>query len=463
MPTLADFEKPFYGLKRQGTKAQPKTVTLIVISWVPKGKNEPALTNDQLRQLFFGSTDSVANWFYEASQGRYHLVPHPVHPVLGPFESKYWWPFYWRNARDALKKDLTPQEWADFPYKVPPPKDSPHYYKAPDGTEYYLDDEGYIGGHTHSWAEAIRRASEIIDFQALDRDHDGYLSSDDALIVIVKAQKGTFGTRNEVTGSDVPKTDLVVDSVKIKVICELYVGQPVQPDDFAVAVEEVLHLAANLDDQYPDDNFRHGNDPGRPGQFSLSDAGHRPVHVDPYHRLKWGWLNATVVDKSGVYTLRDAATTGEALILTSPIKGHENEFFIVENRWRGNSYDRYRIPDRGDGLAIWHCIEDPSLQASWARRAVHLRRAEPRLDAQGHIQWTKALFDGADPARSYVLNDDSTPQNLRLRNNERSGLQISNISPAGPQMTLRVTLPESHALQETTVELIAEALFGRMV
>jgi hypothetical protein len=83
-------------------------------------------------------------------------------------------------------------------------------------------------------------------------------------------------------------------------------------------------------------SYRSEGHPGRPGQFSISDAvltgnDHRPVHVDPYHKLKWGWLNPQMAS-SGTYTLRPVATTGDALILANPHVG-TREFFIVENRW----------------------------------------------------------------------------------------------------------------------------------
>ncbi|MCB0192696.1 MAG: hypothetical protein KDJ65_12190 [Anaerolineae bacterium] len=449
MANIDEFEKSFYNLKRQGTQASPKTVTLIVIAWEPKGKGEPALNRSELQQLFFGPRDSVASWFYEVSQGRYRLVPHPTHPVLGPFISKYWWPFYWRNDASYVQKYLTNEEWERNPYKVPPSRESPHSYEI-DGRVYYLDDEGYIGGHTHSWAEAIRQGAEVVDFSMFDRNNDKYLSPDEVLFMIVKAGPGrsAFGTRRSVTGSDVPRIDLKVNGVIVREVCELYAGTPLESNDLAVASEEILHLAANLADQYPDYDprypektyFRYPNDPGRPGQLSLTDAGHRPVHVDPYHKLKWGWLNPQIADKSGTYHLQEATKTGDALIVPSPIRDRKDEFFIIENRWRGDSFDRYRHPNRGDGLAVWHCIEDIALVSDWGRRAVHLRRADPRLDANGHIRWEKALFDGADPTRSYVLSDSSTPQHLRLRNNAPSGIVIQDISPAGPKMSLRVTL-----------------------
>lgn len=449
MSTLADYLKPFHGLKQQGTTAQPKSVTLIVVGWEPQGKGEPTYSKEQLHQLFFGATNSVAAWFHEASLGRFVLTPHPTHPVIGPVVSKKWWPFYWRDAtRDSfdpttgtwgnnyVKDRLTPNEWADNPYKVPPDPNDPHYYKDASGKEWYLDDEGYLGGHTNSWAEAVREAAQVIDFAVLDSNGDGQLTVDEAAVVIVKSQATTFGTRRPVSGSDVPKTDLIVDGVTVKQVCEFYGGPPLGNDDVAVACEEVIHLLLNYVDQYPDPD-RAATDPGRPGQLSLSDAGRRPVHVDPYHRLKWGWTQPTLVDHDGVYTVHDVGSTGEVLIVPSRIKDRQDEFFLVENRWRGFSFDAHRQPHYGEGLAIWHCIEDAGLH-NWGRTAVHLRRADPSLAANTTASEQRALFDGTDPVRSYPLDDNSAPADLRFGDGRMSGIALDQVSAAGPSMTLRV-------------------------
>lgn len=446
MPTVSNFQQPFYGLNQQGSETARKEVTLVVIAWEPRNKGEPPVSVAQLQRLFFGSTDSVAHWFQENSLGRFKLIPHPTHPVIGPFLSVEEWPFYWRNdpayvrTRLCGSPDVFCDAWEHNPFKVPPPVGHPNRYVDQDGKVWYLDNQGYIGGHTHSWAEAIRAAANQVDFSMLDRNGDHNLSIDEGLVIIVKSEANTFGTSRNVTGSDVPRTDLVVDGVSITKVCELYAAPPYRSDDLAVGIEEILHLAANLADQYPDGKYRRVNDPGRPGQLSLTDAERCPVHVDPYHKLKWGWLNPQLADHSGRYTLRDVATTGDALILYSPYFGTD-EFFILENRWRGNSYDRFRNPNMHDGLALWHCIQDLQLDEDWGRRAVHLRRADPRLDASGQIQENLTLFDGSDSARGYDLHDDSYPQNLRFRSGMPSRIRIRNISPSGPVMSVDVEIP----------------------
>lgn len=441
MLCLRDFESGFYGLVRCGRATHPLQVPVVVVAWEPTGKREPSLNAPQLQQFVFGPGRSVAGWFAENSQGRVLLVPHPAVPVVGPIQSIHDWTLYWRvqsfDPKNLDKND--PHRWVDS-----------HGRWEPKGTVLYRDDQGFVGGHIHAYAEMVRAAAEepLVDLAAFDINGNHRLEPSECLFLLVKAQADPDGFEREVWASQVPEVELEVDGVIVKPIAELYGAPPHEDDELAIASEELLHLLADLSDQYPDrqDGFPQGknrreDDPGRPGQLSLTDAVRRPVHVDPYHKLKWGWLNPQLAHTSGRYTLRAAATTGEALILYSPDVGTD-EFFIVENRWRGTSYDQSRDGLWGEGLAIWHCIQDPDLAADWGRRAVHLRRADPRLDAQGNLQNGLALFDGASPGRDYDLDDDSAPNDLRFRNGVRSGLKIRNISAAGPEMSFDLVVPK---------------------
>ena len=736
---LSDFERPFFGLYRQGSDTQPKTVNVISIAWEPRGKGEPALSTVALHEMLFGNKKSVKDWLLENSMGRYRIRPHPEMPgtILGPYLSRFDWPFYWRGDPKGIRKKLCGHEdtfcpaWNSLPWKVPPPLGDPHRYVHQSGEVKYLDDEGFWGGHTHSWAEAIRRAAQDFDLSKCDNDGDTKITSSECIIFMIKAQGGKVdGTRRWPKGSNVPSAPLVVDGsgrtdfavlrknqskwqwivdsnydgasdlrinfgntsdypipadyhgddradfailadsgglfrwlidanrdgtpeldveygrvsdkpvpadydgdgrtdfavirevggqwqwivdsnhdgvadlreefgkhsdtpvpgdydgdgradlavvrevggqwqwivdssqdgladlreefgkhsdtpvlgdydgdgradlavvrevggqwqwivdsnhdgvadlreefgihsdtpvvgdydgdaatdfavvrevggqwqwivdsnhdgvadlreefgnrsdqplpanyhgITIINISELYAAPPHGHNDLAAALEELLHQSANLEDQYPDDTekvvYRPSNDPGRPQQLALTDASGRPVGLDPYHRLKWGWLNARVVNASGHFNLKSATSTGDALILHSHLGA--NEFFILENRWRGTNYDSHRNADWEDGLALWHVIQDPTLHHKWARRAVHLRRADPALH-EGKLQPGLALFRRPSPTTSYDLTDQSYPQTLRFRENVPSGIKIRNIDTPGAEMTVDIELP----------------------
>jgi M6 family metalloprotease-like protein len=435
-PSLAEFEQSFYHLKRQGTTNNPKTVTVLVIAWEPRNQSTPLTNGIALDQLIFGRTNSVAHYFQEVSQGRFNIVPFAPRPVVGPFKSVQPAEFYSRLP----------------PFAPPTNPTDPNYYLDRTGefsggptranTLCYLDSDGFVDGYMHSWKEAIQLASAQggVNFTLLDHDGDGEFSPDDGVVLIVKPWTAEGGYHREVWQSQIPKKTLTVNNVRIKQITEVYANpQPNYSDGImAVIIEELLHALVRYIDQYPDGKVRLDNDPRRPGQYSISDAGWLPVHVDPFHKLKWGWLNPQLVTTSGSYQLREAAMTGDALILF----GHKGtkEFFILENRFRGASFDRFRNPICGDGLALWDCIQDENLTIDWGRRALHLKRADPRLDINGLVQDDLALFDGTDPSRSYELYDDSYPQNLRFDDHQESSICIAKVSAAGPSMTVTIKM-----------------------
>jgi M6 family metalloprotease-like protein len=100
-----------------------------------------------------------------------------------------------------------------------------------------------------------------------------------------------------------------------------------------------------------------------------------PHHLDSYYKMKMGWMSPTVVTQDGYYDIPDMETNPVAFILHDPSHGTD-EYFIVENRWKGLSYDNSDglidplvaplppadapsdIPDQG--LLIWHVDETRS-------------------------------------------------------------------------------------------------------
>jgi immune inhibitor A len=401
MADLTDFTKPYYGLsKLSGVRK------ILVILWDPHRPEHSAPSKSDIDALIFGSTSSVRKWFAENSLGRFTIKKKAL---LGWYDAIYPGDFYWRLG----------------PYSPPSDTSDPHYYVDADGNVRYLDDEGFYSGHTHSWAEAIGdMADPHFDFAPYDTDGDGVLENNELPIMIVKPQNSPFGTNRPVVGRQVPPQDLIVDGVKVPWMSEAYIGQP---PNLGVVAHELCHQVFSGADMYPNSNLPPER---RARSYSIMDITYSPFHLDPYHKLKLGWLKPRLIDRSGWYTLQDVETTGDALILHDPNYG-SSEYFIVENRWPGTSFDQ-GLP--GAGLAIWHIIEDPSLATDWGRRAVSLRRA----NGGAPVDDAMALFNGSSPALAYDLDDDSALQNLRFRNNRRSGIRIAAIPAAGKSMKFYV-------------------------
>ena len=141
-------------------------------------------------------------------------------------------------------------------------------------------------------------------------------------------------------------------------------------------------------------------------------------------------------------------------ILAVPARGLK-EYFIVENRWRGTSYDK-AMADVG-GLAIWHIMEDPATQMSslpppgvtaeqWATIGGGLRRAVRMLRPKVTPPFddATALRDGSDSNTGFdVLSDDPNParSSLKWGDGTPSGFAIRNLSPAGAIMSADLIVP----------------------
>ena len=162
--------------------------------------------------------------------------------------------------------------------------------------------------------------------------------------------------------------------------------------------------------------------------------------------MKLGWLNVEVVSKSGVYRLKNVEQTGQALLMYDPRRG-PGEYFLLENRWRGASYDagagRAGRGIRDEGLAVWHILEDPELWKKlrppiggvreWGRRGIRLIRA----NGGDPLDDRTALFD----KKGTVLSDESRPAHLHWLDGTQSGLRVELLSSGGSAMRVRVNSP----------------------
>jgi hypothetical protein len=105
-----------------------------------------------------------------------------------------------------------------------------------------------------------------------------------------------------------PGLDSGVEILKGTLI-EIYLGNPPHAGLFSHELMHVLLDAADLYHGWPPESQYV---PFAPGPFSLM-ATSMPGNLDPFHRLKYGWLRHLLVLNSGHYKLRASATHNEAL------------------------------------------------------------------------------------------------------------------------------------------------------
>ena len=378
---------------------------VLVILWDPHRSGHPAPSKAVVERLLFGARPSVADWYRENSGGKFGIRKAAV---LGWYDAEKIASHYWNTKSDS------------------DPNDSDH--------------DGWLNGHVEKWAEAIRQADREFDFAAYDLNHNKVLSADELGILIVIPQKGPFGTNRGVAGREFPKKEpLIVDGVRIGSIAEVYTGLP---PNLGVSAHELAHLFLGAPDMYMTEPWQFA-----PRDYSIMDHTYTTAHFDPFIKLKLGWLNHTVVTNSGSFSLKDMETQREALILYDSARGPK-EYFILENRWRGSSYDAgvatagHGIPT--NGLAIWHIIEDPELfkkielptggGGEWGRRGVRLIRAnggQPTSDAL-------ALFN--KPGEK--ISGNTHPAHLRWIDNSPSRFSVELLSQPGATLQLKIVVSD---------------------
>ena len=213
---------------------------------------------------------------------------------------------------------------------------------------------------------------------------------------------------------------------------------------FYIAAHELGHAVHNFGDTY-------GNSPEKV-LFGLYGGNRGPYHLDPFQKSKVGWLSPIVPVQDGWVDIPDVETSNQAIILSEPSHWGD-EFFIVENRYAGESYDNvslnfnpprvhwnhlydYLLPDQG--LFVWHIDKTPPAGES-VIQLLHrdgLPGSGPETD---RYYYRDAAFSGDDPKEPddlpyYDLYDDSIPEDTRWRDGSQSSTGIWAVSPSAETM-----------------------------
>lgn len=463
---VPDLSKPYYSTKPDcGIKPIVGKRNVLVLLWDPQRADHPAPSKKAVEDLIFGPNLSVNNYFVENSGGRFSLENVGV---LGWYKSDkqpgeiYWchWDqedlFEDRNCNGKIDpgEDLNGNGMLDGPDGIMQNDED----KNSNGKlDQDLDGDGWIKWHTRKWWEAIRNSDSTVQYKKYDVNNDGVLTPDELTILVVIPQSYPFGTQRDVLSQDYPiKKPLKMDDVTIPKIVEAYIGcKPSQNNcqlSIGLVAHELSHILLNADDMYFQPPLPHPFYPYRAGVYSLMDASPPlPTHLDPFHKLRLGWAVPRIVTYDAWYKIQAVETSGEVFVLCDPFRGNK-EYFIIENRWKGPSFDS-NLPDAG--LAVWHIIEDQSVFSKlpapagvdatqwdkcknmWGRRAIRMIRpvyGPPNNNAL-------ALWDGSDPQTGYDLlsvNPNPAHATLRWCDNTPSGFSVQSIPPAGEFMTVYI-------------------------
>ena len=310
----ADFTKPFAGVRPvSGTLP-----VLVVLLRANDPRDAPTRTDTDIRDFFFGPRKSVSTYFNEVSYGNFNIKEAMVTD--------------WLVARDDTN--------------TPGIDESSYAWVHAGADEATLRRKG-------AWL--IRQIEEMTPFRfrPYDKNGDGKVTIDElAVIWIYPGESG----RGRETDPAVVKVDSLSKGVQMGLLARTGDQSP-----WVTSAHEMGHQIFRLLDLYADDKGYTGVGAGSLMCDGWSDG----THLDPWAKMKLGWLKPTVVTEDGWYDLADVETAPQALILHDPSRGAQ-DYFIVENRWPGQSHEDFRGKM---GIAIWRVSERDG-SGDWARRTI---------------------------------------------------------------------------------------------
>lgn len=316
-------------------------------------------------------------------------------------------------------------------------------------------------------AEAIRVADPLFDYNVYDANGDGFITTDELVVIAVFADNAATGASCEQhighpnppdcvnrPGGNTRPTDprqVAVDQGSPDPVqVYQYVAGVGEMTHVEVVAHEIAHSSFGLGDLYSIDPaacsaYEEVVDgyycnttwyPPTPGVYSLMASYWVDfiMHLDPWAKLHLGFLKPLVVTHDGTYTLYDAETDRsfstqdsqpEALIICDPLRAEPyKEYFIVENRNLAGLADH--------GLAVWLINE----YTTDMRKRVRLVRRGGHWMPDEH-----ALWDGVDEAQGYDWTASSVPRDSAWTDGTSSYVELNDIPVAGASMTVYVRMP----------------------
>lgn len=170
-----------------------------------------------------------------------------------------------------------------------------------------------------------------------------------------------------------------------------------------------------------------------------------------WSKIKLGWIEPTIVTKDGFYVVHDIETHPEAYILKDSSHS-EKEYFLVENRFRGNSYDNDTSPLPDQGIVIYHIDESvpkfitpwtwfPRVNSNEAHKMIDIECADSfssHFKDADDLDKNKNSGDGNDfwDVTTYGFNSTSIPCNSRWYDGSSNKIGIYVLSEPERNMTV---------------------------
>jgi M6 family metalloprotease-like protein len=289
---------------------------------------------------------------------------------------------------------------------------------------YYNNDgkncvDGYDHGPSMLIGEAVRKADVSVNFASFDTNGDGKLGPQElAILIVVPRPNGDGSAKDPLYGSTCgDNTRMELDNVQLPMSVAKWntsLDEGAETFQYTTAAHELMHLIGGLDDMHLNDELA-GPLSTYPDDMSLM-AGNRwtTTHLDPFHKLAFGWVTPVIVHETGQVTIGTVNKTNTVYILPRYNNTWEEEYYILENRKQGMGFPWYDEDINSSGIVVWHIVTDPvenqntpigTLQSAWDKS--HIPSDKPTSKGQmarNGIRLLRPFIDIIDGQPIFPLN-----------------------------------------------------------
>jgi M6 family metalloprotease-like protein len=249
------------------------------------------------------------------------------------------------------------------------------------------------------YAQALAAADASLNFASFDTNRDRYLQGREVALVILRSQPNGWEDRGFMRS-----TGTTVDGLTGADVLDYWYSstQGTIARKAGLVAHEAAHGLIGAGDMY-DNNMGSPNLPYDADNYSMMDVDSTSAHLDPFHKLKTGWLSFTASElKTMSFSLTPTATSNSARILYGS-RGVK-EYFIVEQRAK-TGFDS-SLPDAG--VLVWHIIEDATTaqthsppatwSGGWSRWAIRLETYVPLKTGDALVSLHNLRWANGEPS-----------------------------------------------------------------
>ncbi|MBN1970796.1 MAG: M6 family metalloprotease domain-containing protein [Candidatus Delongbacteria bacterium] len=295
-------------------------------------------------------------------------------------------------------------------------------YSASNTVGFQSIREGRLREHTLIKNAVEFISSEIPSNLDIDGDNDGYA---DYLCLMIRGEAGPWGDVGLWAHSG------VLDSYDVSINGARFYNYSLQPESLInprVICHELFHVLGAPDLYCYTNNFN------PVGGWDIMASGSCHMGAWMKHKYSKGvWIDQIPeISQSGTYTLESLKSGPNAYKIRSPYT--ENEFFIIENRFKDGLYEG-NLPK--SGLTISRIVENAIGNGYSPPFEIYYYRNNGSVNSNGNINNAAfSLQSGMTEINDYTTNPFSF-----LSDGSEAGLFIENIGNSGEMMSFEVYFP----------------------